>query len=123
MKRRKNLERSKFKREGYQFNGLTGVSLGKGGRIKVMGTRSTAWFNFRKEYLSKLPNMVVCHYCALQGIGLLRPKHSMTLDHKNGRAGALLLDENNIVIACFRCNQDKGSIGYDKYVATLDFKS
>lgn len=116
MERRRRLQRAKFKREGFQ---LDRIVRHKGRYIKVSGIRGQRWIAFRKEYLSNLPEMVTCHYCSLQNRGRLRPKHKMTLDHKNGRDGALLTDEDNIVVACFRCNQHKGSTPYDKYLVKI----
>lgn len=115
IRRKSRLQRSAFKRQGHQFEAI----IRKGKRIRKVGYRGDQWIQFKHQYMSKLPEMVECHYCALRGRGRPRPKHKMTLDHKNGRVGPLLTDEKNIVVACFRCNQDKGSTMYDKYVERI----
>lgn len=74
------------------------------------------WLEFRMILLTrweKERGILECFYC---GKGpLLKDetnKHPLvaTLDHVIARAnGGAEYDENNLVVACFRCNQKKGS--------------
>jgi hypothetical protein len=75
------------------------------------------WFSFRDRFLAKFP-VLVCHYCGKTPLTTevddpsdKRKLHWLaTLDHVNPRDnGGGEYDEDNLVIACFPCNNKKGN--------------
>jgi len=97
--RKKRLAKANIKRQGWHH-------------INSDGYRSNLWRDYKTKYVQGLPDFVACHYC-----GFSMPKHKITLDHKDGREGYKLTDPNNIVVACFKCNSEKGSTPYESFVA------
>ena len=63
-------------------------------------------------------NTAPCHYCKVR----LTPD-DFVLDHKTPVAElttkAELIEESNLVVACRKCNQAKGSIGYEKFLEQM----
>lgn len=59
-----------------------------------------------------------CHYCARRG-GLDRDPDGLWwhIDHKTPRALGGGNAEDNLVLACTRCNLDKNDMAYDDFVA------
>ena len=78
----------------------------------------------RSTYISKWmearlsDNTAPCHYCKVR----LTPE-DFVLDHKvpiarlNTRAE--MLEESNLVVACRKCNQAKGTMGYEEFLKQM----
>ena len=78
----------------------------------------------RSTYISKWmearlsDNTAPCHYCKIR----LTPE-DFVLDHKvpiarlNTRAE--MLEESNLVVACRKCNQAKGTMGYEEFLKQM----
>lgn len=78
------------------------------------------WVMFRKEYLLKKKRengQLVCEYCGKTGLHIdNRPGKKIrlaTIDHiRPISMGADMYDERNMAVACFPCNQKKGTADY-----------
>ena len=75
--------------------------------------RSTYIIKWMEARLSD--NTAPCHYCKIR----LTPD-DFVLDHKipvtKLSTKAEMIEESNLVVACRKCNQAKGSIGYDEFL-------
>ena len=63
-------------------------------------------------------NTAPCHYCKIR----LTPD-DFVLDHKTPVAKLTtkeeMIDHSNLVVACRKCNQAKGSIGYEEFLGQI----
>ena len=89
------------------------------------------YLNRRHLYLKKIKKQtgdLVCHYCGKNhleighrdaNLAYLNNKNKMlaTIDHVIPvSSGINVLDENNWVVACKKCNSRKGSMNYDDFI-------
>ena len=78
--------------------------------------RSTYIIKWMEARLSD--NTAPCHYCKIR----LTP-NDFVLDHKTPvtklSTKAEMNEESNLVVACRKCNQAKGSMGYDEFIGRL----
>ena len=76
-------------------------------------TYITKWMEARLS-----DNTAPCHYCKIR----LTPD-DFVLDHKTPVAELTtkeeLIEESNLVVACRKCNQAKGSIGYEEFLEQI----
>ena len=87
-------------------------------KTKISRNHDSKWIRFRTDWIKDHPAPWYCHYCG----GYLSNYKELTLDHKIPKSGLGIkykYDESNIVPCCFKCNYDKGSISYDKYIEKL----
>lgn len=82
------------------------------------------WFNFRRDVFKKVREKhgrLWCHYCGkdnlledvTEGMGKEEMKKLATLDHIVPRSqGGAEYDEDNVVVACYSCNQRKADMNW-----------
>lgn len=85
------------------------------------------WFDFRNAFLDEQlarHKALTCHYCGKTNLAKevddptdKKKLHWLaTLDHVNARAnGGGEYDKNNLVVACFPCNNGKRDIPLDQW--------
>jgi 5-methylcytosine-specific restriction endonuclease McrA len=73
------------------------------------------WINFRNKWMRKYQRehtTIKCVYCGKEHLDpwAKEEENKATIDHLIPKSkGGKVLDEENFVIACFKCNQDKGN--------------
>ena len=77
-------------------------------------TYITKWMEARLS-----DNTAPCHYCKIR----LTPD-DFVLDHKTPvtklSTKAEMIEESNLVVACRKCNQAKGSLGYEEFLEQMN---
>lgn len=92
---------------------LPGVKVGRWicihcHRSSELGVNANAPSWRRKNLLEKHP---FCHYCN-RSVDVA----TASVDHVHPKALGGLLDENNVVLACLLCNNEKGSLTASQYI-------
>jgi 5-methylcytosine-specific restriction endonuclease McrA len=75
------------------------------------------WHNARRKWYKRNPGELFnCYYCKKQ-----LKRSEITLDHylSRGRHPELRNEQSNLVVACWACNNDKGSLSGDEYIKKL----
>jgi 5-methylcytosine-specific restriction endonuclease McrA len=77
--------------------------------------RRNQWVRFRNNWMRKYQRehtIIKCVYCGKEHLDpwAKEDANKATIDHLIPKSkGGKVLDEENFVIACFKCNQDKGN--------------
>jgi len=85
------------------------------------------YFIVRRHFLRKKKKehggVWICHYCKKEMTVLQKrgkrysPRKAVTVDHKHAvGAGGSLLDTENMLECCSKCNQKKGSKTYEEFM-------
>lgn len=85
--------------------------------MKKSGGKTAKWLKFRKAYLSNHPPNTEGYYTCYICQRWVLPKE-VTLDHMKSRSRhpELVFDEANIRIACYDCNNEKGSLSTEEFL-------
>jgi 5-methylcytosine-specific restriction endonuclease McrA len=69
-----------------------------------------------------------CYYCGKEMVpsttrrGVTRVKEAQTKDHKIPKCRGGSLAQNNTVLACAGCNEEKGQLTADEYILVLGYR-
>lgn len=85
--------------------------------MKKKGPKTSKWLKFRKRYLGNHPPNSDGYYTCYLCCKWVKPDQ-VTLDHMESRSRRpeLVFDESNIRIACWDCNNSKGSLSTEEFL-------
>lgn len=84
------------------------------GRVEGIGLSDVEFFGQRKAKRRAAGRL--CPYCEKPMNGNRNGRHAASIDHRTPRSRGGSNDGRNKLVACRRCNEDKGSLTVEEYL-------